>query len=361
MKAGGKCTVLLLVLAMLCSGAVLLWKHEKKREEPPHPAGIWEIEFKYEKRSSGELLHALVGSVSENGAEATIRKRNGRANDPKTVEVIGTYSMDSKQLEELTYLLRKYPVEEIMNAPRRHSFGGNIGLELRIRDGDKNLYIGNLNAFPDSLPPMRELLYTELYNFFNAFVSADEKMKSVWTEQLPDPAADPKYGARTVLHFGKEVSLVPGTGYGDNYGDEIDYGDRKWWIEEGYVGSYIMTEEDKMLKMITEDSASFIIREDGSFELTLDGTLYTGNFGTTRYYKQSPGGRYEKSAPGAKDDQAFSFDFNGEISDESLDDTDILTEEEETKQLKAHIYLECHSEPHPFVRNPRYVEMTRVE
>jgi len=360
MKAGAKYTAILLAVMLLCSGAAMVWHRSRKKEPVSPPAGIWEMEFTFEKRSSGELLHALVDTVTENGADVTIRKRNGLLNDPDTIEVTETYSMDRTKYEALVELLRAYPLNEIVNAPRKSSFGGNIGMELRICEGEKNLYIGNLHSFPDGLPPMRELLYTELYNFFNAIASSDDRMDSVRTEQMPDPRTDPKYSERTVLHFGREVSLVPGTGYDNDYGAEIDYGDKKWWIEDGYVGEYVMTDADKNCTDVTESAASFVILEDGTFRLTINDILYTGTLPKARCYKVAPGGRYKASAPGKQDDQSFSFDFNGEYNSDVDSDEEPFTAEEELNVLRSHIYLECHSEPHPHVREPRYMEMTRV-
>lgn len=364
-----------ILAAVFCAGAVLAGcakKTASKATESPKKAAemnsneSFEVEFNFERRSDGELLHALVNNVTSKGASVEIHKRKGRPNYPDTKDVTKTYEISLEQLKQLKDILHRYPLQEVSQGRKSGSYGGNICQTLRVVDGDTHYYINDFVIFPDGLPPMKELVYTDFYNFFNDIASADEAMLAVKTKPLPDPHDNPKYADRVVEQFGKKVHLVPGTGSDNNRSAEIVYGDKKWWIEEGYVGHYVMTDRDKKMTNgpeITEESASFCVNEDGSYELVMNGVAFAGKLSTKRYYKDPPGGVYEPVVPDTGERQGFSFDFNGYLGmfeDDEIDEDREPTQEEELAALRRHIYVQCHGEPHPHVVEPRYMEMTRV-
>lgn len=136
--------------------------------------------------------------------------------------------------------------------------------------------------FPETLPPEEDIMYFELFNFFNDLIASEEGWEDVVGENLPDPRDNPAYYERTVTWFGKEVRLVPGTGiyYEDGTRAEIDYEGKDWWVEEGFLGGWTL-DIDR-----TEDvsSASFKVNEDGSVSLTVDGGDYEGRLSDVRRY-----------------------------------------------------------------------------
>jgi hypothetical protein len=113
--------------------------------------------------------------------------------------------------------------------------------------GEKMIYVPWDAIFPETLPPQEDILYFELYNYFNDLISDDPEWEEVVSENMDDPRDNPAYGERNVMQYGKEVRLVPGTGvYSENgAGAEIDYSDLKWWLEEGFTGTWTLSEEDR--------------------------------------------------------------------------------------------------------------------
>lgn len=81
----------------------------------------------------------------------------------------------------------------------------------------------------------------------------------------------------TVRIGGKTYSTVRGTGNSVGTGAVIDFGDDKWWIVEGFVGSYKLTDRAKETyskdfpdSRIWNSEAVLEIKADGSVELQVD-------------------------------------------------------------------------------------------
>ena len=76
----------------------------------------------------------------------------------------------------------------------------------------------------------------------------------------------------------KDYPLIPNYGEESHYGEVIDFGDEDWWVVEGYVGSYAMTEEDyeESYGVYDVSEASLVIAADGSVVLEIDEEHYEG-------------------------------------------------------------------------------------
>lgn len=121
-----------------------------------------------------------------------------------------------------------------------------------------------------------------------AGAEASPGWEEVRTENLEDPRNNPAYGERMVNQYGKMVRLVPGTGTvtKDGCGAQIDYQGKQWWVEENFVGTYMMTEQDrsdsKGLNPVPE--VSLVVSEDGTVLFTEDGEQRSGCLLQTRCY-----------------------------------------------------------------------------
>ncbi len=247
--------------------------------------GITEIHLTYDK-SVGEqfYLEADVVKMSEKGADIIMTKRTGPDNSLGKKKK-DTVKIDKEKLDELFEILGRYDLE------------GYTGLQaagtttppyrtLFVLNGDKVVYSVCFNTqFPKTLPPEEDIMYFELFNYFNDIIAGEEGWEEVVGENLPDPRDEPAYYERTVTWFGKEVNLVPGTGVGYDDGKYavIDYGDKKWWIEEGFTGEWILDKDN------AEDVsyASMTVNDDGEVQLTVDGVLYNGTLDEVRRLKDS--------------------------------------------------------------------------
>ena len=72
--------------------------------------------------------------------------------------------------------------------------------------------------------------------------------------------------------------LIPNYGEASYYGEVIDFGDEDWWVVEGYVGAYTMTEEDfeDSYGVSSAAKVNLVIGEDGSVVLDIDEEHYEG-------------------------------------------------------------------------------------
>lgn len=141
---------------------------------------------------------------------------------------------------------------------------------------------------------------------------------------------------RTVWHHGQNVRLVPETGNVVGTGAIIDYGDTPWWIAEEFVGTWVMTEDDRQL--ITEwysdgnppDDGKLEIREDGTFTMTFGGISYEGTLNETRGFSVYAGA--SMSPVDGDYIQEVSFDY---------------TSESESDKSWSHIRFFAESLPYP--------------
>ena len=254
------------------------------------------IHFTYDMYSGDQFyLDVIVEKMSGKGAQAEIEKRIGPMNYTG-VRKEGTIRMNGEQVQALRDILGRYDLK-LWTECRLSSYGTSPSRSLYVFEGSELVYRISWNTqFPETLPPQEDIMYAELYNFFNDLISAEPGWEDVRSDDLDDPRDNPAYYERTVTWFGNEVRLVPGTGtwYENGAYAEIDYEGRDWWIEEGFTGSWTLDEENPTNGLNPPKSASLTVNEDGSVLFVLDGEEWPGRVAPTRRYRDSTGILLEK-------------------------------------------------------------------
>ena len=255
-------------------------------EDPIDPEKVGRIVFMYERSFEIQVeLNAYVTEITPAGAQVELEKRVGPMNYTGH-RMEGDLTLDRDQIAELLEILTRYDIKGYNDLRTKSSATSPIR-SLYVQEGDTQYYVAWNAKFPKTIPPQEDIMYFELYNFFNGLIAETPGWEEVISDNLEDPRENPAYGERIVEHFGHQVRLVPGTGVGstDGRGAEIDYGDLKWWQEEGFTGTWVMTDEDRTYPELTASEAEFTVNEDGSAVLTLDGVVWKGAVSEKRYYK----------------------------------------------------------------------------
>lgn len=238
---------------------------------------LQEISFRY-GLYDGTLIEAQVTGFGPFGAQVAFTKQKGASRRDEIQTREASFYIDEQQVEELRQLLLSLDMP-MLNTLRRDTYGYGAGVHLKVQSGYKTYYIDQLTKFPKQVPPLSDVVYVPLYNHFNKLSMQDAALAEIELDMLLDPFLDPVNNPRTVLLYGKERSLVPGTGYADGYRATVDYEGKQWWVEENFVGRWLMTEEDKLVSdpmigekyYMTNKSAELVILEDGTGTFTLDG------------------------------------------------------------------------------------------
>ena len=233
--------------------------------------------FNYDQEDHGAKysIRVIIEKIDATGAEASIEKWLGphNYNGKRHKDVI---LMDADKVGELVRILEGYDLEGWSKLPTKCcSSGVSRTLCLHLNDGTK-YYIGFNADFPKTIPPTEDIMYFELFNFFNGLIR-EAGWEEVVGEDLKDPRLNPAYTPRTVSWFGNQVKLKIGTGifYEDGRNAEIDYEGKDWWVEEGFVGYYT-----------GENGAHMSVEENGNISLFMDGENWQGSVGKKRIYKR---------------------------------------------------------------------------
>ena len=255
-------------------------------------ADITGLRFVYDKYSGEQYyLNAFVEDLSASGGKVILIKRVGPMNYTGHKKE-GELALDGAQAARLREILSGYDLEAWSKLPTASS-GVSPTRSLIVFSGDEILYKVMWNAkFPKTLPPQEDILYYELYSFFNGLISAEPGWEEVRSGDPEDPRDNPAYYERTVTWFGHRVKLVPGTGtyHEDGRYAEIDYEGRDWWIEEGFTGSWTLDGEAPSIDpCYARESASLTVNGDGSLVLVLDGEVWQGKVSGLRRYRDSFG------------------------------------------------------------------------
>ena len=269
--------------------------------EPPaaKPEGIWEVGFTYDMFSGDQFkLEARVTDITPEGSKVKLEKRVGPMNYTGHT-MSGELDLTGEQTEALLDILDSYDIEGYSRLPRRGSSGAP-SRTLIVFSGEESWYVAFDAKFPKTLPPEEEVMYMEQYNFFNGLIRDIPDWQEVRSPDLEDPRDNPAYGEGSALWFGRSVSLVPGTGTGeDRRGAEIDYGEEKWWLLEGFTGTWSLA-EGEWQEEATHTSVTLTVEEDGSVTLTLDGETWTGTLPDKRYYREETGFRLTNPEEGTR-------------------------------------------------------------
>ncbi len=87
----------------------------------------------------------------------------------------------------------------------------------------------------------------------------------------------------TVRIRGKDVPIR--TDSTDPSREILDYGTKLWWIEEGFPGTYTVTQKDRS-ESGHENAAGFEIKYNGEVTLRIGGNTYSGRVKDTRYFAE---------------------------------------------------------------------------
>lgn len=253
---------------------------------------IWKVRFEYDMFSGDQFkLSALVTDFSDEGARVFLEKRVGPTN-ATGFHREGELPLTRAQADQLLDILSRYDLEGYTNLPRR-SAGSAPSRSLMVFFGEERYDVAWNARFPETIPPREDIMYFELFNFFNGLIYGEPGWEEVRSEDLEDPRDNPAYGERMVTQFGNRVRLVPGTGTGseDGRGARIDYGDRLWWLEEGFTGTWEIGPEDRAWEELTHDPAVLTVDREGHVTLALNGEEWTGALPKARYYRSDVGAR----------------------------------------------------------------------
>ena len=279
-------------------------KEQEKGQEPAPENGIITdtsritgLHFTYDRYAGEELyLDVIVDKMSRKVAIAEIEKRIGPMNYTG-VRKEGTIRFGGEQVQELRDILSRYDLKAWTEI--RQTVSTTMpSRSLYVFEGDELVYkIAWNTRFPETLPPQEDIMYAELFNFFNHLISAEPGWEEVRSDDLEDPRDNPAYYERTVTWFGNEVRLVPGTGiwYENGSHAEIDYEGRDWWLEEGFTGSWTLDEEHPTNGLNPPEAAALTVNEDGTVLFILDGEEWTGSVASTRRYRDSTGIHLERN------------------------------------------------------------------
>ncbi len=341
----------LLVLVLALGGCFIAEKPTPDDRYDPEPgkgpaasaaeldfSGLSEVQYTYESgmTSPDITLKVEMTDITPNGATLHVEKRTKWMGEFSSA----TYQMSADDVAGFWDIICEFDAVAWSNLPRRSSYSGNSHNTLRFVVDGTSYYLFDMIDYPDTMPPVKDRFYAKLYNFFNAFVSADPAMEAAWSDDLVDPADMPRNQERTAIFRGREVTLKAGTG-SDN-GDNaliLELSGTRWWIDEGLVGRWVQTEEDvQMNGNVFEPygSAELWINEDGSWTLLLDGVEHSGTMNRNRYYNTSAGGfMTEPISRGV----AFSYII--------YEDGQVWHFSPQDDRTSDHLSMECEGLPYP--------------
>lgn len=259
--------------------------------DPIDPEKVSRIVFDYDSFSGSQFeINAIVTDITSEGALLQITKTVGPMNYTGSGKE-GKVLLNKRQTEKLLDILCRYDIKRYSSLQKRGS-GSSPSRSIWVFEGEQRYAVSFDTIFPAPAdpftPPEEDIMYFELFNFFNGVIRNEPGWEEVRSDDLPDPRQNPAYGERIVEHFGHEVKLVPGTGvdYEDGRSALIDYGDRIWWLEEGFTGSWTMSADDREYDYKTCEDAKLSVDDAGRAVLTLDGVEWKGSLGYNRYYME---------------------------------------------------------------------------
>lgn len=249
---------------------------------------ITEVHFEYDEFSGEQYrLDVWVESITEDGADAQIEKRIGPMNENGRSRE-GTIRMSAEEVDRLMAILGRYDLEMFSQRPTESANTLPVRV-LSVFYGDRMVSVDWNSEYPKTVGPDEDIMYYEAFNFFEELIDKEPGWEDV-RRDLPkeeDHRDNPDIYESTVSWFGHEVSLVPGTGDGseDGWGAQIDYGEKDWWLKEGFTGSWSMTEEDREQEHSTDSEVLLAVSKDGNVMLRTDDEVWTGQLPEIRYYK----------------------------------------------------------------------------
>lgn len=309
----------------------------------------FEYTFEWAYEAYDEHFHVQATDLDTDASKLHVEKKIERQGETLAAD----YDFASSDVQALRDAIAEFDLVAWANLPTRGYYNGSKHNTVRFEVGGEWYFMNDMKKYPETEPPITETAFARLYNLFNAYVSSDAAMKEVWTESQLEPADQPLWQDRVVEFKGREVHLVPGTGPGrDFYNAEIVW-DRSvpWWVDEGFVGRWVMTEDDlSTLSMPSFTEAELVIAEDGSVKLTLADEEYNGAVIEKRYYRID--------GLGYIDDRMI-----GEfaISYFEVEDGTVWSFNIKDARIADHISFSTEGLPYPEMKMPIQLAFTRVE
>ena len=262
-------------------------------EETPVTAesGITEFYFSYDNFSGDQFrLDARAESFKDSNVVLAIEKRIGPMNYTGKSKK-GLIRLSEEEGKTLMELLHRYDdrIREWSQLKRSGSTASPSRSLMIWEDGQR--YVVSFDTvFPETNPPEEDIMYYELFTFFNGLLKNKPGWEEVVGVELKDPRNNPAYYERTVMTFGHEVPLKEGTGtyHADGRGATLDYGDDLWWQMEGFTGTWEIGSSDAYPDLEnSSDTCTMTVEEDGSVTLVLDSETWKGKVSDKRIYKES--------------------------------------------------------------------------
>ena len=315
-------------------------------------AGLSEVQYTFEDKlaTPDVTLKVEMTDVTPEGATLTVKKRVAWTDDYSSA----TYAMTAEDVAAFWDIICEFDPVAWTLLGTASSYGGRTRNTLRFVVDGQSYYLNDMVRYPDTVPPVKDRFYVRLYNYFNAFVSADPAMEAVWSDDLVDPADELRYQDRTAIFRGQEVTLRAGTGSNDGYNAVIEeLSGTDWWVDEELVGHWVQSDEDAQMNtwdLNTYGEAELWIEEDGTWYLTIDGTEYTGVMDENRYYRSDAGGSMEEPYR-----RGVTFDYveydDGQVWYYSVDDP----------RTSDHLAMDCEMLPYPEESFAFHVLLTRAD
>ena len=308
----------------------------------------FEYTFEWAYEAYDERFHVQATGLDSDAPKLHVEKKIARQGETLTAD----YDFAVADVQALRDAIAEFDLVAWANLPTRGYYNGSKHNTIRFEIGGEWYFMNDMKKYPETEPPITETAFARLYNLFNAYVSADAAMEAVWTEPQVEPADQPLWQDRVVMFKGREVHLVPGTGPGSNYYNAEIVWDRDvpWWVDEGFVGRWVMTEEDlATLSLPNYTSAELVIAEDGSVKLTLEDEEYDGAMIETRYYRDSGTGYINDRSIGEFDISFFKVE-DGTVWHFNIEDA----------RTSDHISFSTEGLPYPETKMPIQLAFTRV-
>ena len=237
-------------------------------------------EYRYLNKN-GEFV-SVVADI-QGSVNIHVTERKSADGEEKVYRASRTLVPDAKRIDEYLHKLDTYGRQPgplmWVDAPERANWMDDESTTWLIMNyEDVQFIVSSRQELPEDRYKAFNIIYTYLTSFVSGF---DRKMRQNIGAPAPDIIKE--------VH-GKKVKLVPGTGNSVLTGAEINYGDKKWWIEEEFVGRFESTQSS--LKQTSEETeegveikAAMKIEKDGNFTLKINDTEYVGSLGVQRLYQ----------------------------------------------------------------------------
>ena len=293
-------------------------------------------EFEDGMSSPDVTLRAEISDVTPQGARLVVEKRVKWLGDFSKA----SYDLSPGDLSALWGIVCEFDAIAWLGRGTRSSYSGRHCNSLLLAVGGQSYYLFDLVDYPETVPPVKDRFYARVFNFFNAFVSADPAMQAAWSDDLPDPADEPRYQDRTAVFRGREVTLKAGTGGDEGYNAEIvELAGARWWADEGLVGYWATTDEDRAMSdgmFPGAQTAELRIGEDGAWRLVLDGAEHVGVMDAVRRYRSDATGAMTSPLPRGVTFSHIDY-ADGKVWGRGVEDD----------RASDHLQVTCEPLPHP--------------